>query len=120
MSWRDTPWSCLDGTMGIRELYWYRTVTWTVSPGSFPGVHKVLTMIPPSFVRASTVSATAAAQLRDPDVFRGMLEAGGCLALPEEVFSRPGFMDKVMAHAGARTWRPPGPDRAALLELVRA
>ena len=64
-------------------------------------------------------AAMAAAVLRDPDVFRGMLETGGCLALPEEVFARPGFMDKVWAHAGARTWTPPGPDRDALLELVR-
>jgi 2-polyprenyl-6-methoxyphenol hydroxylase-like FAD-dependent oxidoreductase len=66
-----------------------------------------------------TRAAMAAAMLRDPDVFRGMLETGGCLALPEEVLARPGFMDKVFAHAGARIWKPPGPDRAALLELVR-
>ncbi len=62
--------------------------------------------------------AMAAALLRDPDVFRGMLEIGACLALPEEVFARPGFMEKVQAHAGGRTWDPPGPDRPALLELV--
>jgi 2-polyprenyl-6-methoxyphenol hydroxylase-like FAD-dependent oxidoreductase len=66
----------------------------------------------------ATAAAMAAALMRDPDVFRGMLEIGGCLALPEDVFARPGFMDKVFAHAGARTWTPPGPDRAALLELV--
>ena len=64
-------------------------------------------------------AAMAAAMLRDPDVFRGMLETGGCLALPDEVFARPGFMDKVWAHAGARTWTSPGPDRETLLELVR-
>ena len=63
--------------------------------------------------------AMAAATLRDPEVFRGMLEIGGCLALPDEVFARPGFMDKVNAHAGGRTWKPPGPDREALLALVR-
>lgn len=65
------------------------------------------------------VSAMTAAMLRDPDVFRGMLETGACLALPEEVFARPGFMDKVNAHAGARIWAPPGPNRAELLALVR-
>jgi hypothetical protein len=27
-------------------------------------------------------------------------------------------MDKVLAHAGARTWTPPGPDREALLRIV--
>lgn len=68
--------------------------------------------------RDAMASAMAAALLRDPDVFRGMLETGGCLALPEEVFARPGFMDKVNAHAGGRTWAPPGPDRAELLALV--
>lgn len=66
----------------------------------------------------ANASAVAAAMLRDPDVFRGLLEIGGCLALREDVFARPGFMDKVLAHAGARTWAPPGPDRGALLELV--
>lgn len=66
----------------------------------------------------ATAQAMAAALLRDPEVFRGMLETGGCLALPEEVFARPGFMDRVFAHAGARTWTPPGPDREELLRLV--
>ena len=65
-----------------------------------------------------TAAAMAGAVMRDPDVFRGLLEIGGCLALPEEVFARPGFMDKVWAHAGARTWKPPGPDRSELLDLV--
>lgn len=68
--------------------------------------------------RDATAAAMAAAMLRDPDVFRGLLEISGCLAVPEEVFGRPGFMDKVSAHAGARTWAPPGPDRGALLDLV--
>ncbi|MDP1803614.1 MAG: hypothetical protein Q8K72_00465, partial [Acidimicrobiales bacterium] len=62
--------------------------------------------------------AMTAAMMRDPDVFRGLLEIGGCLALPDEVFARPGFMDKVQAHARARTWTPPGPDREGLLALV--
>jgi 2-polyprenyl-6-methoxyphenol hydroxylase-like FAD-dependent oxidoreductase len=66
-----------------------------------------------------TAAAMAAAMMRDPEVFRGMLEIGGCLALPDEVLARPGFMDKVHAHAGARTFAPPGPDRQALLALVR-
>ncbi|HJV08590.1 MAG TPA: hypothetical protein VJ653_02890, partial [Acidimicrobiales bacterium] len=67
----------------------------------------------------ATAAAMAAALLRDPDVFRGMLEAGGLLALPGEVFARPGFMDKVMSHAGGRTWAPPGPDREALVALLK-
>ena len=65
-----------------------------------------------------TAAAISAAMLRDPDVFRGVIETSTCLALPDEVFSRPGFMDKVQAHARARMWKIPGPDRATLLELV--
>lgn len=63
-------------------------------------------------------AAVASAMMRDPDVFRGMLETAMCMALPEEVLARPGFMDKVNASAGRRVWKTPGPDRATLLELV--
>jgi len=63
-------------------------------------------------------AAISSAMLRDPDVFRGALEMGMCMAFPEEVLSRPGFMDKVHAAAGGRTWKLPGPDRATLLDLV--
>ena len=67
-----------------------------------------------------TATAISAAMLRDPDVFRGVIEAATCLALPDEVFSRPGFMEKVQAHARARMWKIPGPDRDTLLQLVGA
>jgi len=67
-----------------------------------------------------TAAAVASAMMRDPDVFRGTLEMSMCMALPEEVLSRPGFMDKVKVAARDRVWKTPGPDRAALLELVGA
>ncbi len=63
-------------------------------------------------------AAIAAAMMRDPDVFRGALEMTTCLALPEEVLSRPGFMDKVDTLSRSRMWKIPGPDRQALLALV--
>jgi hypothetical protein len=56
--------------------------------------------------------------MRDADVFRGALEMGMCMAFPEDVMSRPGFMEKVQAAAGGRNWKLPGPDRATLLDLV--
>ena len=65
-----------------------------------------------------TSAAIAAAMLRDPDVFRGVLETTTCLALPDEVRARPGFMEKVDALARSRMWKIPGPDRSALLALV--
>ena len=65
-----------------------------------------------------TVAALAAAAPRDPDVFRAFLEMLTCLALPEEVMARPGFLDKVQAHAGEPPLIPPGPDRAELESLM--
>ena len=54
--------------------------------------------------------------MRDADVVRGVLETIRCLALPQEVFVRPGFMEKVQSYAGEEPDAFPGPDRAGLLE----
>ena len=50
-----------------------------------------------------------AAVPHDPDVFRGMTETIMCLAFPQEVLARPGFMDKVEAQAGEASARRSGP-----------
>jgi 2-polyprenyl-6-methoxyphenol hydroxylase-like FAD-dependent oxidoreductase len=63
-------------------------------------------------------AAVGTAMVHDADVFRGVVETAMCLALPGEVFARPGFRDKVRAHAGAAPVRLPGPDRAALLDML--
>jgi 2-polyprenyl-6-methoxyphenol hydroxylase-like FAD-dependent oxidoreductase len=65
-----------------------------------------------------TAAALTSAMMRDPDVFRGMLEMSMCMAYPEDVLARQGFIDKVHAAARSRTWTLPGPDRATLLHLV--
>ena len=65
-----------------------------------------------------TVAALAAAAPRDPDVFRAFLEMLSCLALPQEVMARPGFLAKVQAHAGEPPLVPPGPNRAELESLM--
>jgi 2-polyprenyl-6-methoxyphenol hydroxylase-like FAD-dependent oxidoreductase len=54
----------------------------------------------------------------DPDVFRGMLETIMCLAFPQEVLARPGFMEKVEAQSGKQPFAAPGPDRPELLALL--
>jgi hypothetical protein len=63
-------------------------------------------------------AAVAGAVMRDPDVFRAMLEAAMCLARPDEVFARPEVTAKVDAVGRTRVWKIPGPDRRTLLELV--
>jgi 2-polyprenyl-6-methoxyphenol hydroxylase-like FAD-dependent oxidoreductase len=67
--------------------------------------------LPPQYADA------ARAMLYDADVFRAVLETLGCLALPEEVFARPGMWDKVQATAGEPISLP-GPTRNELLALL--
>jgi 2-polyprenyl-6-methoxyphenol hydroxylase-like FAD-dependent oxidoreductase len=62
--------------------------------------------------------AVGGAMFRDPEVFRGVLEIAMCLALPQDVFARPGFMDKVHAVAPGPPMVTPGPDREKLLALL--
>lgn len=63
--------------------------------------------------------ALMAAVGRDPVVLRGYLELMMCLALPDDVFTRPGFTERVLAVAQDRDpARIPGPDRRELLALV--
>ncbi len=70
-----------------------------------------ISILPPEYVDATR------AMLYDADVFRAVLETTGCLALPQEVFSRPGMWEKVQATAGEPISLP-GPTRAELLALL--
>jgi len=67
--------------------------------------------LPPEFEPA------ARAMLYDADVLRGVFETVGCLALPQEVFARPGLWQKVQAAAGEPMVLP-GPSREQLLALL--
>jgi 2-polyprenyl-6-methoxyphenol hydroxylase-like FAD-dependent oxidoreductase len=62
--------------------------------------------------------AVSTALLYDPDVFRGVIELVTCLAHEGEVFSRPGFMDKVEACRDKEPFTIPGLDRDHLLALL--
>lgn len=65
-------------------------------------------------------SRLAVAAMYDPEVFRGMIEAVTCLALPQEVVARPGMPERIEQWGQAEPPRPPGPDRAQLLHLLDA
>ena len=63
--------------------------------------------------------AFGTAMLYDADNFRAMMEIITMQALPEEVFSRPGFADQVTAAAqGREEFVAPGPSRAELLGML--
>ena len=63
--------------------------------------------------------AFGVAMLHDSDVFRGMMEFISMMALPEQVFARPGFGERVTAAAGGHeVFAAPGPSRADLLKSL--
>jgi 2-polyprenyl-6-methoxyphenol hydroxylase-like FAD-dependent oxidoreductase len=63
-------------------------------------------------------AAFGAALMHDADVFRALLEMVTCLALPQEIFARPGFVERVVKYMGEPATDMPGPSRAQLLELI--
>ncbi len=59
------------------------------------------------------------AAMYDADVFRGMLEMRLCLALPQDILARPGFLEKVDACRDAPdATQLPGPSRSDLVALL--
>ncbi len=54
----------------------------------------------------------------DADVFRAVIETIGCLATPQETFSRPGLWEKVEASVPDEPMPTPGPSREELLALL--
>jgi hypothetical protein len=68
--------------------------------------------MPPEYVAATEAMAF------DADVFRAVIETIGCLATPQEVFSRPGLWKKVEAARPDAPVPTPGPNREELLALL--
>lgn len=66
-----------------------------------------------------TTKVVGTAMIHDPDIYRAFIEIVTCQTLPEEVFSRPGLLEKALAVAeGKDAFELPGPSREQLLELV--
>ncbi|MDA0166133.1 FAD-dependent oxidoreductase [Solirubrobacter ginsenosidimutans] len=73
---------------------------------------------PPEHIGARIGAALPAAMSLDPDVFRAGIEIAACLSLPRDVFTRPGFGERVFAAAAEATPSAMGPNREELLTLV--
>jgi 2-polyprenyl-6-methoxyphenol hydroxylase-like FAD-dependent oxidoreductase len=71
----------------------------------------------PADAAARVRAALPIAMSRDPELFRAGLELSGCLALPHELFARPGFAQQVLDAAGDEA-APAGPSRDQVLRLV--
>jgi hypothetical protein len=67
----------------------------------------------------SETSRALAAAASDPDCLRGLLAVGSALEREVDVLSRPGLLDKALAHGGDWRDRPLlGPTRDELLSIV--
>jgi 2-polyprenyl-6-methoxyphenol hydroxylase-like FAD-dependent oxidoreductase len=65
------------------------------------------------------VKVLTAAVPHDADAFRALIEMITCLALPQEVFARPGFVDRLKAVAkNTEPLQMPGPNREELLQIL--
>jgi hypothetical protein len=58
------------------------------------------------------------AMMHDAEVFRAYLETVACLALPDEVFARPGMLDRLDQWADQPPLRMPAPSRPRLEQLL--
>jgi 2-polyprenyl-6-methoxyphenol hydroxylase-like FAD-dependent oxidoreductase len=73
----------------------------------------------PESREAELMAVLLLAARQDADVFRAMLELRACLALPEEIFGRPGMAERITQLTdGVPARPPPGPDRERLLALI--
>lgn len=73
----------------------------------------------PASPMAQFSQAFGLAMLHDPDVFRDVMEFISMNSLPEQVFARPGFGDRVAAAAaGHQAFAAPGPSRQDLLQAL--
>jgi hypothetical protein len=67
----------------------------------------------------SAMSRLVAGAPYDADLFRALIETITCMALPQEVISRPGIKAKI-EQSGREALPAPGPDRQQLLSLLAA
>jgi len=75
----------------------------------------------PADPRWAATKALAAASLTDPDLLREYSSIAAFVATGQEVFARPGILERTMAlGAGCPQYPLPGPTRAELLATIRA
>jgi flavin-dependent dehydrogenase len=128
---RDVVRSELDDPLGFAEAWdeatereltpWYRN-TVAIDRARIAEIEALRNGIeppgPPTF-EAGLAASLFRVMALDAELLRAGLEITGCLTLPEEVFARPGIVDKVVELAEANPAEPmPGPTREELLRLV--
>jgi hypothetical protein len=74
---------------------------------------------PPADDSAAVGRALMVAMAYDPEAYRAFMDIIGVIELPQDVFSRPGLVDQIMAIASSEVpLQIPAPNRQELMELV--
>jgi len=74
---------------------------------------------PPANDAAAVGRALMVAMAYDPEVYRAFIDIAGVIDLPQDVFSRPGLVDRIMAIAQSQPpLQIPAPTRQELMKLV--
>ena len=103
---------------GKRALPWYQATT-QLDRARAAHVAAVIEGRRPAGQADPVLRDFATAAALDPDMFRAFLEMTFLLALPQEIFSRPGFAERARDIAGDRSPAPPpGPTRPDLLAML--
>jgi 2-polyprenyl-6-methoxyphenol hydroxylase-like FAD-dependent oxidoreductase len=100
---------------------WYRA-TIATDRARLAEIDSLRTGVPvpaPADPAAALRAAFPLAMQHDPDLFRAFMEIVGCLALPQDVLTRPGLAERVLElAANHEAPPPPGPTRDELLRLL--
>jgi flavin-dependent dehydrogenase len=74
---------------------------------------------PPADDAAAVGRALTVAMAYDPEAYRAFIDIAGVIDLPQNVFSRPGLVERIMAIAQSEPpMQIPAPNRQELMELV--
>jgi 2-polyprenyl-6-methoxyphenol hydroxylase-like FAD-dependent oxidoreductase len=103
--------------MGFAPWYWNQLAADSARLGRMAAERAGATTEPDSGFLPPEFADASRAMLYDPDVFRAVVETVGCLATPQEVFTRPGMWEKVTSTPGEPIAMP-GPTRQQLLALI--
>jgi hypothetical protein len=73
----------------------------------------------PAHDAAATRRALTVAMAYDPEVYRAFMDIAGVIKPPQDVFSRSGLVDRIMAIAQSKSpLQVPGPSRQELMQIV--
>ncbi len=99
---------------GVAAVLWHQLATDRARLDEMNAIRQGVE--PPS--QSGPMTRLVVAAGTDADAFRALIETVQCLALPQDVFKRPGMIETLEWHGRGQPASAPGPDREQLLSLL--